>query len=203
MFNLQIKLSPNHVCLQSLIIVFVMLQKTFLSRVFEKDKTLFVVFMLFIVCQSFFTYKHIENTPFFHYGMYSAIHHTQQIYTVYNILIDNKPIRSLDFTDGQREMVYNTIAYYDGLKQLDFKDSLNKVISKRLSGHRAEYARTRLLNNSQMDTPYQKWLFQYIADMRLVKTPIIEVSKQKVSYKSDGSIAVKDSVQVLFKLRYD
>ena len=135
--------------------------------------------------------------------MYSAIHHTQQIYTVYNILIDNKPIRSLDFTDGQREMVYNTIAYYDGLKQLDFKDSLNKVISKRLSGHRAEYARTRLLNNSQMDTPYQKWLFQYIADMRLVKTPIIEVSKQKVSYKSDGSIAVKDSVQVLFKLRYD
>ena len=176
---------------------------TFLFRVFDRDKPLFVVFILFILCQIFFTYKHIENTPFFHYGIYSAIHHPKNNYTVYNILIDNKPIRSLDFIDGQREMVYNTIASYDGLKQFDFNDSLDKVISKRLSGHHAEYARTKLLNNAQMDTPYQKWLFQYIADMRLVKTPVIEVSKQQVSYKPDGSIAVKDSAHLLFKLRYD
>lgn len=135
--------------------------------------------------------------------MYSAIHHAKEGYTVYNIIIDNKPIRSSDFSDGQREMVYNTIARYDGLKDLKFKDSLDNVISKRFSGKLAEYARGALLNNSKMDTPYQEWLFQYIADMRLVKTPVIEVSKQKINYRPDGSTILKDSASILFKLRYE
>ena len=180
-----------------------MLRKTFLYQVFEKDKTLFAVFMLLIIGQVFFTYKHVENTPFFHFGMYSAMHHPHQTYTVYNIAVSENPVRSLDFHDSQREMVYNTIATSDGLKQLGFKDSLDKVISKRLSGHRAEYARSVLLNNAKMDTPYQKWLFQYIADMRMIKTPLLEVSKQHVSYNPDGSLTVNDTAQTLFKLRYE
>jgi len=178
-----------------------MLRKTFLFRVFEKDKTLFSVFVVFILGQVFFTYKQVENTPFFNFGMYSAIHSPKRSYTIYNIIIDKNRVRCLDFPDGQREIVYNTIAAYDGLRQLSFRDSLDKVISKRFSGKRAAYARTVLLNNIKMDTPYQKWLLQYIADMRIVKTPIIEVSKQQVAYRADGSIAAIDSPQTLFKLR--
>lgn len=178
-----------------------MLRKTFLYRVFEKDKFLFTFFVLFILGQIFFTYKHVENTPFFHFGMYSAIHHPHESYTVYNITVDKTTVKSLDFPDSQREVVYNTISAYDGLKQLHFKDSLDKVISKRLSGHTADYARTVLLNNAQMDTPYQKWLFGYIADMRMVKTPTIEVSKQHMAYQPDGSLRAIDTAQILFKLR--
>jgi hypothetical protein len=180
-----------------------MLRNTFLYQVFVKDKPLFYFFLVFIAAQAFFTYKHVENTPFFHYGMYSAIHKKQAAYTVYSISIDKRPIRSLDFPAEQRDMVYSTIALYDGLKQLGFRDSLDKVISKRLSGSHADYARSALLNTAQMDTPYQKWLFGYVADMRLVKTPVIEVSKQQVSYQPDGSLAAIDTPQTLFKLRYD
>ena len=180
-----------------------MLRKTFLHQVFHKDKPLFVLLILFILGQLFFTYKHVENTPFFHFGMYSALHHPHETYTVYNIAVSENPVRSLDFHDSQREMVYNTIATYDGLKQLGFRDSLDKFISKRMSGQRADYARSVLLNNASMDTPYQKWLFQYIADMRMIKTPLLEVSKQLVSYKPDGSIILNDTAQTLFKLRYE
>lgn len=180
-----------------------MLRKTFLYRVFERDKTLFALFVLFILGQVFFTYKQVENTPFFHYGLYSAMHHAHESYTVYNITIDKNPVKSRDFPDGQREVVYNTIALYDRLKQLGFKDPLDKVISKRLSGHSAEYARSVLLNNAKMDTAYQKWLFQYIADMRMVKTPVIEVGKRQVSYRPDGGVVAIDTPQTLFKLRYE
>ena len=178
-----------------------MLRKTFLYRVFEKDKLLFTVFVSFILGQLFFTYKSVENTPFFHFGMYSALHRPHEAYTVYNITVDKTPVKSLDFPDSQREIVYNTIAAYDGLKQMGFKDSLGNVISHRLSGRRAEYARSVLLNNAKMDTPYQKWLFAYIADMRMVKTPILELSKQHVTYGPDGSLSSIDSPQILFKLR--
>lgn len=180
-----------------------MLRKTFLSRVFEKDKLLFSFFVLFIFGQLFFTYKQVETTPFLNYGMYSAIHHPQKSYTVYNIMIDKSPVKSLDFLDGQRVVVYNTIALYDELKRQGFKDPLDKVISKRLTGQRAEYARAVLLNNAKMDTAYQKWLFQYIADMRMVKNPVIEVSKLQVAYKANGSIVSIDTPQTLFKLRYE
>ena len=181
----------------------IMLRKTFLYHVFEKDKLLFIFFVLFILGQLFFTYKQVETTPFLHYGMYSAIHHPHKAYTVYNISIDKNSVKSLDFLDGQRVVVYNTISLYDELKQQGFKDPLDKVISKRLSGQRAEYARSVLLNNAKMDTAYQKWLFQYIADMRMVKNPVIEVSKLQMAYKDDGSVIAIDTPQTLFKLRYE
>ena len=180
-----------------------MFRSTFLYRVFVEDKPLFAFFVFFILAQLFFTYKQVENTPFFHWGHYSGIHHPHPSYTVYNITVDKTPVRSLDFMDCQSDIVYPTIATYDGLKQLGFRDTLDKVISKRLSGQLAKYCRLTLLNNIQMDTPYQKWLFRYIADMRMVVTPVIEVSKRQVVYQPDGSVMTKDTPEILFKLRYE
>jgi hypothetical protein len=167
----------------------------------ERDKALFAFFVLFILGQLFFTYKQVENTPFFHFGMYSASHEPQKSYTVYSITVDTTKVRSLDFADSQREIVYNTIATYDGLKQRQWQDSLDRVISKRLSGDRAEYARKVLLNHAKMDTPYQRWLFAYIADMRMVKIPTIEVRSQQVAYQPDGRLTLIDTAKTVFKLR--
>ena len=180
-----------------------MLQNTFLYRVFQKDKPLFILFALFIIGQLFFTYKHVENTPFFHFGMYSSIHKPHDTYTVYQIVVDTTKVRSLDFPDCQREVVYNSLSTYDGLKQMNFVDTLDRVISHRISGTTAAHARASLLNTIAMDTPYQKWLFQYIADMRMVKTPVIQISKIKVTYQPDGSLSPIDTAQTLFKLRYE
>jgi hypothetical protein len=180
-----------------------MLRNTFLYKVFKRDKALFILFNLFIAGQLFFTYKHVENTPFFHFGMYSAIHQFHESYTVYDISVAGTTVKSLDFPDYQREVVYNTIACYYGLKQMDFRDSLDEVITHRLSGIRADYAREVLLNTRQMDTPYQKWLFQYIADMRLINTPEIEVRRHLVVFLPDGAIAAPDSSHLLFRWKYE
>lgn len=178
-------------------------RNTFLGRVFEQDKALFAVFLLFIAGQAFFTYKHVENTPFFHFGMYSAIHHAQPRYTVYDISVDGQKLLYLNFPDYQREMVYNSIAVYDGLQQMHFYDSLEKVIDHRFSGKGAAMLKKLLLNNAAMDTPYQKWLFRYMADMRLVRTPVLEVSRRQVAYRPDGSLVADTSVIRLFKLKDD
>ena len=134
-----------------------MWQRTFLYRVLQKDKFLFTFFVLFILGQLFFTYKGIENTPFFHYGMYSGRHTAHETYPVYRIAIDTTPVLSGNFFEAQREIVYNTLSSYDGLQEQDFRDSLDKVISHRFTGATADRLRAALLNNSKMDTSYQKW----------------------------------------------
>ena len=173
-----------------------MWQRTFLYRVLQKDKVLFGCFALFILCQLFFTFKGVENTPFFHYGMYSAPHGAQATYPVYRIIIDTTTVHSGNFFDAQREIVYNTLAGYDGLKRQDFKDSLDKVISHRFSGSTAEHLRAALLNSPTMDTPYQKWLFSYIADMRMIETPRLGVMREDVAYQPDGTLR-SDHYQIL------
>jgi hypothetical protein len=178
-----------------------MWQRTFLYRVWQRDKLLFTLFSVFILGQLFFTYKGVENTPFFHYGMYSAPHVPYDSYTVYRIEIDTTPVLSGNFFDAQREIVYNTISEYDGMKQQGFKDSLDKVISHRFSGSTAEKLRSVLLNTAKMDTPYQKWLFSYIADMRMIETPYMSVYKQEVGYTPDGKLIPKQPREALFKLR--
>jgi hypothetical protein len=177
-----------------------MWQRTFLYRVLQKDKMLFTVFILFILGQLFFTYKGVENTPFFHYGMYSAPHIAQQTYPVYAIVIDTTRVRSGNFFDAQREIVYNTISAYDGLQHQDFKDSLHKVITKRFrTSSMADVLRADLLNNPKMDTPYQKWLFSYIADMRMIETPRFGVIREDVAYQPDGTLR-PDNIRILFSL---
>lgn len=177
-----------------------MWQRTFLYRVLQKDKAFFALFVLFILGQFLFTYKGVENTPFFHYGMYSAPHKAQESYTIYAMAIDTTRILSGSFFDPQRVVVYNTLATYDDLKQHDFKDSLDKVISHRFSGATARKLRAALLNSSKMDTPYQKWLFSYIADMRMIETPHFGVAKLNAVYNPDGTLTI-DNVNILFDLK--
>ena len=77
----------------------VMWHRTFLYRVLQTDKALFIFFSLFILAQIFFTYKGVENIPFFHYGMYSARHAAQESYTIYRIQIDTTSVLSGAFFD--------------------------------------------------------------------------------------------------------
>ena len=177
-----------------------MWHRTFLYRVLQADKVLFIFFILFILAQLFFTFKGVENTPFFHYGMYSAPHTAQESYTVYRIQIDTTSVLSGGFFDAQREIVYNTLSRYDELKQQGFQDSLDRVISHRFSGATADRFRTALLNDPKMDTPYQKWLFSYIADMRMIETPHLNVYKVKVAYQPDGTLTT-DHIENLFSLK--
>lgn len=179
-----------------------MWQRTFLYKVWQRDKILAGLFVLFILGQVFFTYKGIENTPFFHFGMYSAPQQMQPSYPVYRIDVGRAQVRSGSFYDQQREIVYNTLAAYDGLQQLHWQDSLDKVITHRFSGITADHLRTALLNSSSMDIPYQRWLFSYIADMRMIEDPTITASRVSVSYQTDGTLHV-DSTHTLFTLRHD
>ena len=177
------------------------LRRSFLYRVFYKDISLFVGFLCFIVGQAFFTYKGVETFPFLHYGMYSSICEAKDTYTVYEVAVDGAKVPSAHFFDSQREVVFNTIAAYDKLKTDSFHDPLATIIHKRFTGATAKELDASLLNTVAIDTPYQKWLLQYIADMRMVKNPIIDVYKNQVSYQSTGAPLASSSKQLLFHLR--
>jgi len=43
----------------------------FLKQVYQINKGLLILFILFILGQTLFTYKGVETVPFFNYGMYS------------------------------------------------------------------------------------------------------------------------------------
>ena len=179
-----------------------MWQRTFLYKVWQRDRVLACFFVLFILGQILFTYKGVENTPFFHFGMYSAPHQAQPSYPVYRIEVGHRPVLSGSFFEQQREIVYNSIAAYDGLQQLDWQDSLDRVISHRFSGATAEHLRAALLNHAVMDTPYRKWLLSYMADMRMIEDPTLTVTRATVSYQADGTLHT-DSTHTLFTLRND
>lgn len=177
------------------------LKKTFLYRVYQTDRLLFGGFVLFLIGQLFFTYKGVETFPFLHYGMYSEVAKPKSTYTAYQIIIDGAEVKSGNFYDPQREIVYNSIAGYDRLKAAKFNDTLVKVIDNRFSGALAARAKAALLNSPQMDTPYQRWLFQYIADMRLVKDPDIDINAQPFNYDAEGHIQIKEPKREVFHLR--
>jgi hypothetical protein len=71
----------------------------FLSKLYRQHKGWFVFVVLFIIGQLFINYKHgIVFSPFYHYGMYSAVMMPSEKYEVTEIDVNGKPLQTKDFT---------------------------------------------------------------------------------------------------------
>ena len=47
------------------------MKNSYLYLLWQNNKSLFSLLLIFVLGQAFFTYKQVETTPFFNYGMYS------------------------------------------------------------------------------------------------------------------------------------
>jgi hypothetical protein len=150
----------------------------FLVNVFRESKWLFSVFVLFIVGQLFFTLKGVETFPFLNWGMYST--KPEGTARVYTIELDEQKVKLSDLVDCRRQLVEGSLAKYEELISNNFYEKEKSVIEKRALNFPLfidkKTFENALLNDSAVINKYPYWLIGTLADMRMVKTPVIKVT---------------------------
>jgi len=174
----------------------------FLLDVWQKDKPLYVVFLVFIIGQIFLTYKGVETFPFLHYGMYSATVTKPDTIEVTELKVDSRGVAISSLPDAQKAFVESSFNWYKGLLQNNHYDSTEKVVQQRFKGRLSDAKYSNVLSAITNDgveiSKYPKWLFQYIADMRLVQNANMEARAVKVHYRNDFKLDTISSTQVFY-----
>ncbi len=169
------------------------MRKTFLHQLFDTDKTLFAIVCTFILLQVFFTFKGVESFPFVNWGMYSEVKNAQSP-LVYEIEVEGKKVHFSNMIDCKKSLVGQSLSRYDKLTSDGFAEKEAAVIKKRSSfiGNES-YISKCILNDSAKVKAYPFWLLQYLADMRLLQNPEIEIKKYSVSYDENVNLHVMSS----------
>lgn len=69
--------------------------------------------LLFIAGQLLINLKQgMVISPFYHYGMYSEVMEPQQAYPVYEIIVNEVPLRTQDFSAQQWDKIMLPLVYY-------------------------------------------------------------------------------------------
>ena len=112
---------------------------TFLYRVFQSDKKLFVVFTVYVLGVLYFALRQREEFPFLLYGMYSLKEESKPLYITYQIAIDGKILETTKLKDAKSELITSSLV------------------------HIAASIKTGEANNSDL-AEYAKWLLKYVGE---------------------------------------
>ena len=177
-----------------------LLRKTYLYKLLIADRKLFVALMAFIALQLFFTYKGVETLPFVNYGMYSEKMPVCNSQTVYQLTICGQRVNITSLTDCEKDITLNSIQQYDQVKQSNGKEKEEEVIDHRFKGKVSESTvadvKAKLLNSPSAIERYPKWLMKYLADMRMVNSSTLNLSKSTLTYDSKGNISISSPVTI-------
>jgi len=120
-----------------------------------------ICLLVFVGGQVYFTLLQREQFPFLHYGMYSQRFVEQDTQWVYNLRVGSQPMRLADLPLWKREVVVN---HLDAFRSGQITKQQQQALSE--------------------------WLLGYIADMRLLEEPRIEVEAVQVVWQRDSMYAV-------------
>ena len=81
----------------------------FWSNCLQRDKLLFLFFLIFIVGQGVFTIKGVETFPFWNYGMYSAIIEKPTYIKVNKLMINDREFNLNKATFSKAYMEYQLL----------------------------------------------------------------------------------------------
>ncbi len=97
-------------------------------------------------------------------------------------------------------MVFNSIQQYDPLETEQWKGKKEEVIDHRFKGKVSESTlvgiKAKLLNSPSAIERYPKWLMKYLADMRMVNSSTLNLSKATLTYDSKGNISISSPVTI-------
>lgn len=140
-------------------------KNTFLFRLYQKDKLLFGVIVIYMAGILYHVRWQREEFPFLLYGMYSLKEGPKDTYTTYSINVDGQEIKYAKLRDSQRELITSSIE--------------NAVL---------------LLRSGKLDTTTQNkfklWLMKYCLDMRMAGDSKMDVYKLSCNYDAAGQIKV-------------
>jgi hypothetical protein len=145
------------------------IKKTYFQLLYQQQKVLLGFVIFFIVGQVFFSFKGVETTPCFNYGMYSTPIESRSIYTK-NVLLENGAPLSLEerVFFPKRFLTYQ-LDYYQHLLQRDTTDPVIYTIQKRF-GQQSPltlYLTPFLSNNTTDLQNFIPWMEAYMNTKKL------------------------------------
>ncbi len=85
----------------------------YLKQLFRHNKYWFAVVLLFIFGQLFINFKRgMVFSPFYHYGMYSAVMRPEAQYPVFEVIADGQVLQAKDYTPQQWDKIMQPLLYY-------------------------------------------------------------------------------------------
>jgi len=137
-------------------------KKWYLVRVWKQNKILFAFILYFILLQSFFTIKRVQNFPFFIFDMYSRPIDKPETITIYEIKYANKSLPYTQLTDVKESMLLSQIKAYQANKQAfpDFvhQQVLDNRFKNKLSNKSFQFVKNGLSNDSTFKKMFPIWL---------------------------------------------
>lgn len=136
-----------------------LMSNNYWTKVQRNNKVLFIGLLCFVLGQAFFSYKGVENIPFYNYGMYSQICDTPSTYTTIVLYNANNQERIYLEETPAPFLVHYQLNYYAKLLALDSIDPIQKTIHQRskLLNIRPEYFIERLSNSPQSIVKAPQW----------------------------------------------
>lgn len=141
------------------------LKNTFLVRLFQKDKLLFGVIVIYMAGILYQVRWQREEFPFFLFGMYSLKEKPKDAYIAYSINVDGQEIKYSKLRDSQRELITSTIGNVAPLLEAGKMDTANA-------------------------NAFKWWLMKYCLDMRMAGDSKMDVFKLSCNYDTAGQIKI-------------
>jgi hypothetical protein len=123
----------------------------FLLKLYQQWRSMFWAIVLLLLCQMFFMYKGIQNTPFMLYSMFSTIHSPKDSFPVLLIKTNEGYFNHFVFSNREAEMLLNDIDLYINLKKNGGKDDIGETITKRFKGKLPQLQFQYLIRNLSND----------------------------------------------------
>lgn len=173
-----------------------MLKQTFLGHLWKKDKVTFAIIVLFILGQTFVTWRGVEWFPFLNYGMYSGIAPKADTTEIIELELNGSEIKISQLPIMQFAITQSTFNWYSALKQNNFSDTISKVFNIRLKGKISTesytYLASKILNDSLKAQTYPAWLMHYLNS----SATRINGNITTVAYNKEGKIDSLNSKQI-------
>lgn len=107
------------------------MKKTYLHLLYQHNKFLFGGIVFFILGQVFFSYKQVETTPFFNYGMYSEPCLERELYTSISVYNQQNQRLALENFNKPASFLQYQLNYYAKLLAQDSIDLVQHTIVSR------------------------------------------------------------------------
>jgi hypothetical protein len=90
----------------------------YLKKLYQQHKGWFIFIVCFALAQLFINYKRgVVFSPFYHYGMYSAVMQPQSIYIIPEIKVNGHLLQTKDFTPQQWDNINQPVVLYQKQQQ--------------------------------------------------------------------------------------
>ncbi|WP_276481332.1 hypothetical protein [Paraflavitalea pollutisoli] len=177
------------------------MKKTFLYRVWQHDRRLCYLLILFGIATLFFNVLGTQVTPFFVWGMYSEKEQPVAQYELLRTTVNDSMVidASAGYAPGTRFFLGTPLSYYLRMKQ---NGGIDPTISFLRSKARAAYQylqpwEARLFNGQVQLQQFPDWYVHYLQEITGQSIYNVQVDVLQVHYDNSQRIILDSSYQLL------